>query len=147
MAGILISATPGEVTSGTSAKTILQAVAASNHRVKIKRWGITCKGVVATDSPVLVRLLRQTTAGTMTALTPKKLGDYTEAVQTTAQHTATGEPTAGDVLAIREVHPQAGYYEILPFGDEIVIPGGGRVGIEVTAGVSISVVPEIVMEE
>lgn len=147
MAGILISACPGEITSGTSAKTVLQVVAASNHRVKIKRWGLTCKGVVSTDPPVLVRLLRQSTAGTMTALTPKKLGDYTETVQTTAQHTATGEPTAGDVLAIREVHPQAGYYEILPFGDEIVIPGGGRVGIEVTATVSISVVPEIVLEE
>ena len=147
MAGINIVANPGEVTTGTSAKTVLQVVAASNHRVKIKRWGITCKGVVPTDPSVLVRLLRQTTAGTMTALTPKKLGDYTETVQTTAQHTATGEPTAGDVLAIREVHPQAGYYEILPFGDEIPIPGGGRVGIEVTATVSISVVPEIVMEE
>lgn len=147
MAGINIVANPGEVTTGTSAKTVLQVVAASNHRVKIKRWGITCKGAVSTDPPVLVRLLRQTTAGTMTALTPKKLGDYTETVQTTAQHTATGEPTAGDVLAIREVHPQAGYYEILPFGDETLIPGGGRVGIEVTATVSISVVPEIVMEE
>lgn len=147
MAGINIVANPGEVTTGTSVKTVLQAVAPSNHRVKIKRWGITCKGVVSTDPPVLVRLLRQTTAGAMTALTPKKLGDYTETVQTTAQHTATGEPTAGDVLAIREVHPQAGYYEILPFGDEIVIPGSGRVGIEVTATVSISVVPEIVMEE
>ena len=31
--------------------------------------------------------------------------------------------------------------------EEIKVPGGGRVGIEVLAGVSISVVPEIVFEE
>lgn len=148
MAGIRAVANPGEVTTGTSAKTVLQVVAAANHRVLIKEWGLFCKGIAPTDAPLKVRLLRQTTAGTMTALTPlSRGGSYTETIQTTAQHTATVEPTAGDVLAQREIHPQTGYQTILPFGEEIVIAGGGRVGIEVTAGVSISVIPEIVFEE
>lgn len=147
MAGLKISASPGEIVTGTSTKTLLQVVAASNHRVIVKRWGVTFKGVVATDPPVLVRLLRQTTAGTMTAYTPKKITDFPETVQTTAQHTATAEPTAGDVLFAREIHPQQGWYEIIPYGEEIHIPGGGRLGIEVTATVSITAVPEFVMEE
>lgn len=147
MSDIILVANPGEISSGTSAKTVLQIVAPTNQRLKIKSWGIFCKGISATDAPLRVRLLRQTTAGTMSALTLVKRGIATETIQSSAQHTATAEPTAGDILAIREVHPQGGYYEILSPGDEIKVPGGGRVGIEVLAGVSISVVPEIVFEE
>lgn len=147
MSDIILVANPGEISSGTSEKTVLQIVAPTNQRLKIKSWGIFCKGIVATDAPLRVRLLRQTTSGTMTAHTLIKRGIYTETIQSSAQHTATAEPTAGDILAIREVHPQGGYYEISPQGEEIKVPGGGRVGIEVLSGVSISVVPEIVFEE
>ena len=146
MAGIKCVANPGEITSGVAAKTILQITAPTNQRLLIKKWGVFCKGIASTDSPIKVRLLRQTTAGTMTAHTPIALGLLTETIQTTAEHTASAEPTAGSVLAQREVHPQSGYYEIFPFGEEIIVPGAGRLGIEVTATVSISVIPEIVFE-
>lgn len=146
MAGIELVASPGEISSGTSAKTVLQIAAPTNQRLKIKAWGLMCKGIAATDAPLRVRLLRQTTSGTMTSLTLIKRNIATETIQSTASHTATAEPTAGDVLAVREVHPQSGYYESF-LGNEISVPGGGRVGIEVLAGVSISVVPELVFEE
>lgn len=120
--------------AAATAKTVLQLVAPANHRVKVIRWGVFFDGTSATAEPVQVRVLRQTTAGTMSSLTPVKLDDsIAETLQTTAQHTATAEPTAGDVLDIAEIHPQQGYDAILPPGMEIIIGGGDRLGIEVTA--------------
>jgi hypothetical protein len=147
MSALICVANPGEITSGTSAKTLVQIVAPANQRLKILEWGVFCKGVTPTDVPLKVRLLRQTTTGTMSALTLFKRGTPAETIQSTAQQGASAEPTAGDVLAVREVHPQLGYQEKFAFGQEIIVPGGGRVGIEVTAAVSISVVSEIVFEE
>lgn len=148
MAGVRFKAVTAEVTTGTSAKTVVQIVAAANHRIKVDRWGIAFKGVAPTDAPIKVRLLRQTDAGTTSALTPVKNnpGDD-EALQVTARHTATAEPTAGDVLETVEAHPQAGYEVILPLTQEIIVPGGTRLGIEVTATVSTSCVAWINGEE
>jgi len=129
------------------AKTVIQIIAATNHKVKVKSWGVFFDGISVTAEPVQVRLLRQTSAGTMTGLTPVKRGTDSETLLTTAQHTATVEPTAGDVMAAREVHPQSGYQEIFPMGDEVKIAGGGRVGIECTASASVNVRAEIVFEE
>ena len=143
MSGVLFNANTGEVTTGTSAKTIIQIVAASNHRVFIKCVDVSFKGIVVTDAPIYVRVLRQTTAGTMSALTPTKGNNADdETLQTTAQHTATAEPTAGDVLKSREIHPQmSGRFG--PFW----MPGGTKLGVEVTAGVSTSCVVSVEGEE
>ena len=40
MSDIILVANPGEISSGTSAKTVLQIVAPTNQRLKIKSWGI-----------------------------------------------------------------------------------------------------------
>lgn len=135
----LVAATP---------KTILQVVALANHRVKILGWGVSFDGVSPTAEPVQVRLLRQTTAGTMTAATPKKTDPGpTETLQTTALKAATAEPTAGDVMRAVEVHPQGGYEEQLPFGQEYIVPGGGRLGIECNAPAGVNVRGWIRFEE
>lgn len=148
MAGVRWNAVTGEIATGTAAKTLLQVVAASNHRIKIDRLSVSFKGTSATDAPIKVRVLRQTTAGTMSSLTLTKGNDSDdETLQTTAQHTATAEPAAGDVLESKEVHPQTGYELILPLGQEIIVKGGGRLGIEVTAGVSVSAIAEMHGEE
>jgi hypothetical protein len=104
------AATTAEVgLSAGVAKTVLQIVAAANHRVRVERWGVFFDGVSVTAEPVQVRVLRQTTAGTMSANTPKKLDDsIADSVLTTAQDNATVEPTAGDVLDVVDVHPQNG---------------------------------------
>lgn len=134
--------------SAATAKTVLQVVAAANHRVKVLSWGVYFDGTSSSAEPVQVRLLRQTTAGTMSALTPTKRDDSIgETLQTTAQHTASAEPTAGDVLEAKEVHPQAGYEKIYPFGGEVIIGGGDRLGIECTAPASVNARCEIVFEE
>lgn len=134
--------------TAATAKTVLQLVAATNHRDKILGWGVFFDGTSTTAEPVQVRLLRQTTAGTMSALTPTKRDDsIADTLLTTAQHTATAEPTAGDVLEALEVHPQQGYQVFYPLGAEPIIGGGDRVGIECTAPASVNVRATIIFEE
>lgn len=149
MAAFQGAATTAEIAlTAATAKTVLQLVAATNHRVKVLSWGVYFDGVTSTAEPVQVRLLRQTTAGTMTSLTPvKRDNSLSETLLTTAQHTATAEPTAGDVLEAKEVHPQGGYEKLYPFGQEVIIGGGGRLGIELTAPAGVNVRAEVIFEE
>lgn len=150
MAGLIAVAAPGEIAlAAGTAKTVLMITAAANHRDKLKEWGVAFDGVSVTAEPVQVKLQRYTTAGVFTALTPKirKPAGAAETVQTTAGHTATTEPTAGDELASMEVHPQQGYHCMYQYGDEIELPGSGRVGIECTAPAVVNVRPFMVFEE
>lgn len=148
MAGNRIKAVTGQITTGTSTKTLLQIVAASNHKVLIDEISISFNGVSNTAEPIKVDVLRQTTAGTMSALTlVKDPDDFDETIQTTAQHTATAEPTAGDVLMSEHVHPQQNFLWQAPFGRQIAIGGGDRLGIRVTAAASVSAIVRATGEE
>lgn len=130
------------------AKTVLQLVAPTNHRVKILRFGVFFDGTSTTGEPVQIRLLLQTTAGTMSALTPVKLdGGISDTIQSTAQHTATVEPTAGSVIETYECHPQQGIYIIFPQGQEPILAGTTRIGLELTAPASVNCRATIVFEE
>ena len=148
MAGIRAIAQTAKVVTGTSAKTVLQLVAPANQRLLVKEWSLSFDGTSNSATPILVRVLRQTDAGTMSALSPvKDNSSDAETLQSSAQHTATVEPSAGNVLASEQVHPQGGYTWQAPFGGDIVVPGGTRLGIEVTAGASVDVVARMVYEE
>lgn len=148
MAGINAVAQTTEIAlSAATAQTVIQIVAPTNQRLKITEWGVFFDGISATAEPVQVRVLRQTTAGTMSSLTPVKRSAGSETLQATAQHTATAEPTASDVLDMVEVHPQSGYEKLFPLGREIEVPGGGRVGIEVTAPATVNVRAKFAYEE
>lgn len=149
MAAFIGQATTAEIAlTAATARTVIQLVAASNHRVKLLAYGVYFDGTSSSAEPVQVRLLRQTTAGTMSSLTPTKRDDsIAETLQTTAQHSATAEPTAGDVLEVKEVHPQGGYEKVFPFGQEIIIGGGDRAGIECTAPAGVNVRAEMIFEE
>src|SRR5262245_33656263 len=115
MAGVRFKGVTGQIATGTSAKTLAQIVAAANHGVLLEEVSISFDGTSNTATPIKVDILRQTTAGTMSALTLVKDPDDTdETLQTTAQHTATAEPTASDVLATEHVHPQQGYTWYFP---------------------------------
>ena len=135
MAGVNFHIPSNEVSlSAGTAKTVLQLVAAANHRVKVKGISVFFKGTSNTDTPVKIRLLRQADAGTSSAATPVKNSDSDdETLQTTGRHSATVEPTAGDVLQMWEVHPQTGLVFFFPLGEEVIVKGSGRLGIECTA--------------
>lgn len=148
MAGLVCIAQTSEVAlAAATEKTVLQIVAPANQRLRIKRWGVFFDGISSTDEPVVVKLLRQTDAGTMTALTPVKQVVGSETIQTTAQYNASAEPTGGDVIDGAEVHPQSGYEVIVPFDMPIEVAGGGRIGISCNAPAAVNVKAKIVFEE
>ncbi len=129
-------------------ETLIQLVAAANHRVKVLGWGIFFDGTTVTAEPVQVELARQTTAGTASALSPVKRDDsIADTLQTTAQQDFTAEPTKGDILESREVHPQSGFEVWYPLGQEIIIGGGDRLGLLATAPAAVNARAFIVFEE
>jgi len=148
MAGIFGSAITAEIAlTAATAKTVLQLKAPTNHRVKILGWGVFFDGISATAEPVVVRVLRQTTTGTMSALTPGQVIPVAETILTTAAHTATAEPTASTLVESIECHPQGGYEKTYNQGQEPVIAGGGYVGIECNAPAGVNVTAKFFFEE
>lgn len=133
----LVSATP---------KTVLGVNAAANIRLKLKRWGIYFDGASPTAVPVIVELLRHTTAGTSTTATPRNI-NQSETVQATAGKNYSAEPTAGDILENKEIHPQQGYETIYPEGGEIQVGGGTRLSIKANAPAGVNCVVEMEFEE
>ena len=125
--------------TGAAAQTLIQLKAPTNQRMVIREIGVSFAGTTNTDAPALVRLMRQTTAGTSSTGTPAVIDDdLTETLQTVANITYTVEPTYGAVLASWYVHQQTGIIVPLSTIRPIVIKGGGRVGLVVTAGATVS---------
>jgi hypothetical protein len=119
--------------ASAAAKTLLQVVAGSTKRLAVKSFEVSFDGADSTKTPILVELLRQTTAGTASALTLVKHDEASEAAIATAQQTVTAEPTAGDVLSSVYLSPAGGIYSYqFPLGDEPVVAVSGRIGIRVT---------------
>ncbi len=148
MSGVGFIAQTAEIASGTAVKTHLQINAAANHRIKVDEWHVSFKGTVNTDPPVLITLERQTDVGSMTSLSTVKTspGDD-ESLQVTAQDTAVAEPTQGDILKQVLVHPQGEYTWQAPWGKEIIVPGGTRLGITILASPAVNAVSYMVGEE
>lgn len=123
----------------TGPLTFIQLVAASNIRVRIKRIGIYGKGITVADTPVAFELIRQTTAGTASALTMNKLSESDdETLQITAQKTFTVEPTLSTIKYTALV-PTVGKHEWLwPFGFDFFIKGGERLGIMALTAIQVT---------
>lgn len=114
--------------------TLVQLVAPSNQRVEVVGADVSMNGVTSSDPPVLFEILTQSTAGTMSALTPGKVNPSdSESVQSTAQHTAVSEPTAGTVICGEYISSLTGGFIPLPNG-VIPVAGAGRLGIRYTSG-------------
>lgn len=150
MAGVRFKARTSPISTGTSAKTLLQIIAASNHGVVIDEISISFEGVSNTAAPIRVDVMRQTDAGTMgtsNSTIVKDPDDSDETLQTTRADSSSGEPTAGDILFTEYVHPQTGYTWQAPFGRGIKVGGGDRLGIRVTAAASVNAVCRVSGEE
>ena len=120
------------VATGTSTKTIAQVRAAANHGVDIVGFGIYGDSVDLDAVPVPAELLRQTTDGTMTGATVTKGNDSNaDTLDTTGGHTATAEPTAGDILHPFQYAPSAGYVFMWPQDARPHVGAADRVGLRV----------------
>ncbi len=129
-------------------KTICQVAATSTGRLLIHGFYVAFDGIVLTNEPVIVVLQRQTSAGTSSAGTPVKDKDNADALQVTSRITFTAEPSLGDVVRRKLVHPAGGQYEVLFMLDKpIEIGFSDRIGLSCTAGVAVNAVGEIYGEE
>lgn len=152
MSGRLISlTTTAEVAlTAATAKTVLQLRTNSGTnlpRALIKRWWIAFDGTSTVAEPVVVKLLRQTTDGTGTGVTPVAVNNFSDTILSVGSYNFTAEPTASDVLEIIEVHPQSGYSIILPLGLEIVVAANTRLGIVATAPAGVNCLAGLWAEE
>jgi hypothetical protein len=134
----------------TSVETVLQLRSASTVKPRITGFGIAFDGVTAAAEPVRVRVLRQTTDGTGSAATEAAWDPDNPTANCTAFHTFSAEPTAGDVLLEKHVHPQGGSWDMqFPLGREIVLDNAttSRLGIDVLAPAAVNVTAYLCWEE
>lgn len=140
------------VNSGTQSlasdtpETVLQLLAPTNQRLKIKGFSITMGGIVIKD--LIVQVVAQTTAGTSaTAPTVIKLTrNAAETVQAVAATNFSVEPTYGDVFQYKRL--QSSYEKIFPLGQELIVEGGTYIGVVVeSVGDTASLAAELVFEE
>ena len=148
MADVFVTAQTSEVALvAATVKTVLQIASPVNRRLRVRSWGVFFDGTSETNEPVQVELLRQTTGGTMSALTLVDKQDSGETIQTAATQNASAEPTAGAILDMAEVHPQAGYEKFYHPGEEVKVAGGSLLGIRCTAPAGVNVRAKIEFEE
>jgi hypothetical protein len=104
--------------SAATVKTLLQFVPASNTPLKVVEIGISFNGVTASEVPVTVDLLRQTTAGTSSSLTlVGDQEDQSKSAVCTALQTFSAEPTAGNILRTFYISPNGGLF-VVQFPEE-----------------------------
>ena len=151
MAGNRFRARTAQIATGTSAKTILQIIAASNHAVMIDRVSISFEGTSNTAAPIQVDFVRQTDAGTMgtsASSIVKDPDDWAETIQTTIRDTSSSEPSGTVVLESFLVHPQGGMdWCAQRLEQRIKIGGGDRLGIRVTAPADVDCIVSVTGEE
>jgi hypothetical protein len=134
--------------SSDTTETLIQLAAPANQRVKILRWGVFFDGTQPRNEPVQIRLLRQTSSGTADALSLVLLDDsLSETPQTSARSNFTAEPSSGDVLESYNIHPQQGIFVPYVLGQELILGGGGRIGVDCNAPNNVNARAFIIGEE
>lgn len=127
-----------------TAKTVVQVATPATTRARLCSVEVGFQGVTSTDVPVLVELLRQTTAGTGTATTPAPLDPAAPASLATGLANHTAEPTAGTVIKRWRLTPAGGVLVIPFYGDEQPVLGvSSWMGLRCTAAANTTVNAQI----
>lgn len=149
MAGLIVSAvTPAAVSLvASTAKTVMQVIAPANQRLRVRKISFAFDTLPTGSVAVLVRLLFQGTAGTVTSVTTAKVSAGSETIQGTASYNATAEPSLTSVLDTFSIKPQLGVDISIPMDSTIEIPGGARLGIECTCSAAASFRAKVQWEE
>ena len=142
--------TTKQALTATVLKTAIQLKAPTNQRVAVQQITVSFDGTVNTNTPIICQVFRQSTAGTVSgsaATIKAKDNDIATAIQSTVQDGFTAEPTATDQHWITFIHPQIGVVYALPIPGEIILAGGGRLGVALTAPQTVDVLVTIEGEE
>ena len=130
----------GVVLAGAAAKTAIQLVAPANQDLELIGVNIGFHGTSNSEEGTICELVRQSSAGTSSALTPQPTDDgWSGTLQATARHTATVEPTTGVRVRLLTLHPQHGGSFVFD-PEEIMIVGGARLGLRFTTGTGVAAV-------
>ena len=136
---MFVARVSAEALAATATETLVQIVTTTNQRIRVRGWGVSFNGVDATKTPILCEVLRQTTAGTSSALTVVKADPASSNAVTTALQTFTVEPTAGDILWSQYFTPVGGGIDLTLYpDDEIVMGASTRIGLRVTTGTAVT---------
>lgn len=144
--------TNGDVAlTAATARTILNAINATNGLMRIVELSVSFDGVTVTAEPVTVELCSSTqaTVGTSTSHTPAQSGGPTRTVQGTFQRAYTAEPTVLTVLKRWLVRADGGLLFVqFPLGrePEQVVTADGLC-IRCTAPANVNVQGYIEVEE
>lgn len=123
----------------TTAITILQARAHSTRPLVVTRLWLDTTATTAAS--LSIQVLRQTTAGTMTTLSPGPLPlrPNVPTAGCTAGRTATVEPTASDILLEEAFNAVNGYLWLPTPDEQWVIPAAGFLGLKFAVAPAASV--------
>lgn len=131
--GLYIVTAQNENLAAATAETLLAVTAPAATKIRVVAWGASLAGVTASEIPGDVELLRQTTAGTGSAFTPKKLDESDPAAASTAKITFTVEPTSTDILHPIQLTPNGGLFEVEYAPDRRpVVAASGIIAIRAT---------------
>lgn len=134
--------------SANTVQTLWQVQAAATKRVRVVEWGISFDGVSASAVPARVELLRQSSTGTSSAYTPNKVDESDVAALASALTAFTVEPGVGAVLQQFRVTPNGGLLVLqYPFGREVQVGVGNRIGCRVLAADAVKATSYVVFEE
>lgn len=133
--------------TGTTVQTLVQVTSPSGGYCSVVGWGISFEGVTAANEPVLVDLLRQTTAGTAAAFTPLPLNLNGRAAASTAQNTFTVEPTASSILHPEYVDPEGGFSVLYEERLRPVFNNGAAIGLRALANDTVNATAWLQFEE
>lgn len=120
-------------------RTLLQLRAGLAREARLIEWGISFDGITSAATPARVKLIRQTTGGTMTQVGAGiKWNSNDTASSGSYRVKATSEPTLStDIYEIHQLTPTGGLLvKQYPLGRELQLNPGERLGFCVTAGPS-----------
>lgn len=140
-----------EGVAAATVETLIQVVAGASKPFRLSRWGVSFNGATTTDQPVRVELLRLTSAGTSSALTPFRFDPTGEVSMAQGRTSHTAEPAPSDVLEVHYITPAGGnlvevYSPGYPDERPIVAPNG-RIGIRVLAVAAVNANAFLIFEE
>jgi hypothetical protein len=149
MAALNLSVPTGEISlSAGTAKTVFLCKAPTNQRLRIYGFEIFFKSSSPTDTPVKIEVIRVTSDGTGSALTPAPNDDdWGETPQGTYKGNYSVEPSYGTTLRVWEIQPQTGIIYMFPAGQEICVKGGNLIGVRMTATQAETVSLNAIVEE
>ncbi|MGW4663172.1 hypothetical protein [Streptosporangium sandarakinum] len=151
------TAAPTPVTTGTSAKTLLQIATPNTKMIRPVAWGISFSGFAAA-APLLVELVETDAAATVTAHTSTGIKPYDDpnapasvvTLGTSATgYSASGEgsPTATRHADLQQIAPTGQYNYLWPLGREFKVATSRFLRVRVTAPAAVSALCYVIWEE